>query len=81
MKIEKGYPVYEEGVRENYFCREESGENFVGAVWPGKVHFPDFLNAKARAWFGGKYGRLIEQGIDGFWNDMNEPAIFTRKKI
>lgn len=80
VKIEKGYPVYEEGVRENYFCREENGENFVGAVWPGKVHFPDFLNAKARTWFGGKYRRLIEQGIDGFWNDMNEPAIFYSEK-
>lgn len=80
VKIEKGYPVYEEGVRENYFCKEENGEDFVGAVWPGKVHFPDVLNSRARAWFGGKYRWLIEQGIDGFWNDMNEPAIFYSEK-
>ena len=80
VKIEKGYPVYEEGVRENYFCKEENGEDFVGAVWPGKVHFPDVLNEKARAWFGGKYRWLIAQGIDGFWNDMNEPAIFYSEK-
>ncbi len=80
VKIERGYRVYEEGVREHYFCREENGENFVGAVWPGKVHFPDVLNTKARAWFGGKYRWLIEQGIDGFWNDMNEPAIFYSEK-
>lgn len=80
VKIEQGYSVYEEGVRENYFCKDENGEDFVAAVWPGKVHFPDVLNTKAREWFGGKYQFLIEQGIDGFWNDMNEPAIFYSEK-
>lgn len=80
VKIEEGYPVYEEGVKENYFCKDEDGEDFTGAVWPGKSHFPDVLNSKARAWFGGKYKLLMDQGIDGFWNDMNEPAIFYSEK-
>ncbi|MCI8940462.1 MAG: alpha-glucosidase [Dorea sp.] len=80
VKIEKGYPVYEEGVRNHYFCKDENGEDFVAAVWPGRVHFPDVLNPEARAWFGGKYEILMEQGIDGFWNDMNEPAIFYSEK-
>ncbi|MEO2238234.1 TIM-barrel domain-containing protein [Dorea sp. YH-dor226] len=80
VKIEEGYQVYEEGVQKNYFCKDEDGEDFVAAVWPGKVHFPDVLNAEARAWFGGKYRFLMEQGIDGFWNDMNEPAIFYSEK-
>ena len=34
------------------------------------------LNPEARKWFGSKYRLLTEQGIEGFWNDMNEPAIF-----
>lgn len=76
VKIEKGYDVYEEGVKKNYFCKDEEGKDFVGAVWPGKVHFPDFLNPEARKWFGQKYKILIDKGIEGFWNDMNEPAIF-----
>ncbi|MCI9546645.1 MAG: alpha-glucosidase [Lachnospiraceae bacterium] len=80
VKIEEGYPIYEEGVAGGYFCKDEDGEDFVGAVWPGKVHFPDVLNSKARQWFGGKYRWLMEQGIDGFWNDMNEPAIFYSEK-
>lgn len=42
----------------------------------GDTHFPDFLNKDARKWFGDKYSFLISQGIEGFWNDMNEPAIF-----
>lgn len=76
VKIEEGYSVYEEGVKNNYFCKNAEGGDFVGAVWPGRVHFPDFLQPEARKWFGGKYAALTELGIDGFWNDMNEPAIF-----
>ncbi len=76
VKIEKGYEVYEEGVANHYFCKNEQGEDFVAAVWPGHVHFPDFLNKEARKWFGMKYKVLLDQGIEGFWNDMNEPAIF-----
>ena len=76
VKVEAGYDVYEEGVEKNYFCKREDGSDFVSAVWPGWTHFPDVLNADARAWFGQKYERLISKGIDGFWNDMNEPAMF-----
>ncbi len=80
VKVEEGYSIYEEGIANDYFCKDEKGENFTAAVWPGKVHFPDVLNTKAREWFGGKYHYLMEQGIDGFWNDMNEPAIFYSEK-
>ncbi len=76
VKIESGYDVYEEGVKNSYFCKDENGKPFVAAVWPGKVHFPDFLNSRVREWFGQKYHRLMDMGIEGFWNDMNEPAIF-----
>ena len=76
IKIEEGYDVYEEGLSQDFFVKKENGENLVAAVWPGRVHFPDFLNEDARAWFGNKYKVLLDQGIDGFWNDMNEPAIF-----
>lgn len=76
VKIEKGYEAYEEGIKEGYFAVDKSGKPFVGAVWPGKVHFPDFLNKDARIWFGQKYKYLLDMGIEGFWNDMNEPAIF-----
>ncbi len=76
VKIEEGYPVYEEGVRNGYFCQNEDGTYFVAGVWPGRVHFPDVLNPEARRWFGNWYRVLVEAGIEGFWNDMNEPAIF-----
>ena len=76
VKEEAGYDVYEEGVEKGYFCRRANGSYFEAAVWPGLTHFPDFLNPEAREWFGEKYKCLTDAGIDGFWNDMNEPAIF-----
>jgi alpha-glucosidase len=76
VKIEQGYEVYEEGVKNQYFCLNSQQEPFVAAVWPGKVHFPDFLNPQVRHWFGLKYKKLVDMGIEGFWNDMNEPSIF-----
>lgn len=76
VKVEEGYDVYEEGIEKGYFCKKENGEYFVAGVWPGKVHFPDVLNKEAREWFGNKYQVLLDQGIEGFWNDMNEPSIF-----
>ena len=79
-KAEKGYFVDDEGVEKGYFVKEADGKEFVGVVWPGEVHFPDFLNPDARRWFGEKYKILMDQGIDGFWNDMNEPAIFYSPK-
>ncbi len=76
VKIEEGYPVYEEGIAQGHFCVREDKTPFTAAVWPGYTHFPDVLNPKARAWFGEKYRFLTDMGIEGFWNDMNEPAIF-----
>lgn len=80
VKIEDGYDVYEEGRDNNYFCKDSEGNDFIAAVWPGKVCFPDFLNPQAAEWFGMKYKVLTDMGIDGFWNDMNEPAIFYSEK-
>ncbi|MEI8027221.1 MAG: TIM-barrel domain-containing protein [Pseudomonadota bacterium] len=76
VKIEKGYEVYEQGMEQGLFITDKDGKPFQASVWPGLTHFPDFLNPKARAWWGAKYKMLHDMGIDGFWNDMNEPAIF-----
>lgn len=80
VKVEEGYEVYEEGVEGNYFCKDENGNDFITAVWPGLSVLPDFLNEDARHWFGMKYRYLTDMGIDGFWNDMNEPALFYSEK-
>lgn len=76
VKVEDNYDVYEEGKKNNYFCKDENGEDYVVGVWPGRAVFPDFLNKDAGKWFADKYKMLTDMGIEGFWNDMNEPAIF-----
>lgn len=77
VKLLDGYEVYDEGKSNNYFCKKEDGEtDYVAGVWPGRSCFPDFLRADVRKWFGSKYKNLTDLGIEGFWNDMNEPAMF-----
>lgn len=76
VKEKEGYAVYEEGVSKKYFCTHQDGTPFVGAVWPGRSVFPDFMQPEARQWFGQKYHALMAAGAEGFWNDMNEPALF-----
>lgn len=76
VKVEEGYDFYEEGIEKGYFCTKEDGTVLTAAVWPGRAHFPDFLNPEVREWFGSRYQFLTDQGIEGFWNDMNEPSIF-----
>lgn len=76
IKLDEKEPLYQEGLQRDLFCKKADGSVFVGAVWPGRACFPDFLNTRAREWFGSHYNTLLDEGIDGFWNDMNEPAIF-----
>lgn len=77
VKIRKGYSVYDEGCKKDLFCKKADGKtNYAAGVWPGRSHFADFFKPEAREWFGSKYEVLTDQGIEGFWNDMNEPAMF-----
>jgi alpha-glucosidase len=74
IKIEKGYFAYDEGVENGYFATYPDGSNYTGSVWPGRCHFPDFTLAGVRQWWGNSFVHLTEPGVEGFWNDMNEPA-------
>ena len=76
VKLCPGDPTYDEGVEKGYFVKKADGSTFVGAVWPGKAVFPDFMRDEVRQWFGDKYHSMLEAGVEAFWNDMNEPAIF-----
>lgn len=76
IKVEPGNETYESGVKGGHFCRNKEGGLFKACVWPGMTHFPDFLNPVTRSWFGQQYQFYTDRGIEGFWNDMNEPAIF-----
>jgi alpha-glucosidase len=76
VKVEDGYKVYEEGVAKDYFVKTPEGEIYVNQVWPGDSVYPDFGNQKVRDWWADNQKFLLEHGVRGVWNDMNEPASF-----
>ncbi len=78
IKVEEGYEVYESGLSQDVFVKYIDGQLMEGDVWPGKCHYPDFTSPKARAWWGDYVKKWRAQGVHGFWNDMNEPAIWGK---
>ncbi len=76
IKVDDDYPVYQEGCAHNYFCRRSDDYYMEGPVWPGRCRFPDFTSPAVRKWWGGLFRDLVEAGVAGVWNDMNEPSVF-----
>ncbi|MBR4188042.1 MAG: DUF5110 domain-containing protein [Bacteroidaceae bacterium] len=76
VKVQKGYWVDDELMANGYAVRDEEGNPYVGKVWPGDCHFPDFTRPEVRSWWSTLYPPFMAQGVDGIWNDMNEPAVF-----
>ncbi|HEY4047359.1 MAG TPA: TIM-barrel domain-containing protein [Acidobacteriaceae bacterium] len=72
----QGYAPYDTGKAGDHFVKNPDGSEFVGVVWPGPAVFPDFTRAQTREWWGGLYKQFVRDGVDGFWNDMNEPSVF-----
>lgn len=76
IKIDRKYWVYNEANQKGYFCRRADGTHFKGKVWPGECKFPDFTDPKVRQWWADLYKEMMSDiGIQGVWNDMNEPAV------
>jgi len=71
-------PIFTEGVAKDCFVRDADGNLVAGYVWPDKAVFPDFIDPEVRRWWGSKHGDLIDLGVRGIWNDMNEPALDDR---
>lgn len=78
IKVDENYWVFKEGQENRYFCRRGDDYFMEGFVWPGRCQFPDFTNPTVREWWGSLYKGLVDDGVAGFWNDMNEPAVFGR---
>jgi len=76
IKAEKGFFVYDSGEKINAWVHTRNDSVFLGKVWPGDCVFPDFTQSKVSKWWGGLYENFMAKGVDGVWNDMNEPAVF-----
>jgi len=77
VKADPNYWVYQQGLAGDDFVKKPDGKLYIGKVWPGDCAFPDFTSPKVREWWGTLYKGLIQDGVAGFWNDMNEPALFA----
>ncbi|HWD20970.1 MAG TPA: glycoside hydrolase family 31 protein [Verrucomicrobiae bacterium] len=83
-KQEVGYAPYDSGVAGGYFIKKPDGSLFTGNVWPSQAEknpapsvFPDFSMPAARVWWGGLFKGLVDAGVAGIWNDMDEPSVFV----
>ena len=72
----QGYAPFDSGIAGNNFVHKANGSLYVAPVWPGPSVFPDFTRASTRTWWGSLYKDFMSDGFAGFWNDMNEPAVF-----
>ncbi|MFK8104327.1 MAG: glycoside hydrolase family 31 protein [Saprospiraceae bacterium] len=82
IMVDEEYEVYQSGMQEDVFCKRPDGDLMIASVWPPACVFPDFTKASVRTWWGNLYQKLYqEQDVAGFWNDMNEPAIFQVDKM
>jgi alpha-glucosidase len=77
VKKEPGYFVYDQGTAGDCWVKNSDGNTYYGNVWPGSCAFPDFTMPETRNWWAGLYPDFMANGIDGVWNDMNEPAVFN----
>jgi alpha-D-xyloside xylohydrolase len=72
-----GYKPYEDGIKRNIFLRDVTGSPYIGEVWPGPVHFPDFISQEGQQWWLDQVRAFYaDVKFDGLWVDMNEPSNF-----
>lgn len=81
VKNEPGYSVFDSGEKSKVWVKTRDGADFVGKVWPGDCKFPDYTRPDVRRWWAGLYKDFLATGIDGVWNDMNEPAVFPPNAV
>ena len=63
----------------NVFLRDYRNEReyYTGEVWPGVVHFVDYLHPNATLFWKEQMERLRKSiNFSGIWLDMNEPSNF-----
>ncbi|WP_077623082.1 glycoside hydrolase family 31 protein [Sediminibacillus massiliensis] len=80
VKKDPEYAIYQQGITDDLFCKYLEGNVYFGDVWPGVSAFPDFTDEKVRDWWGQNHKFYTDMGIEGIWNDMNEPAVFNETK-
>ena len=79
VMVDPDYEIYKSGSKKDVWVKTPEGEDFVGFAWPGACTFPDFTSPEVRKWWAGLYEDFMAQGVDGVWNDVNEPAVASKR--
>ena len=74
--VQDSYFVYDQGKARDYFVKNADGTTFEGRVWPGQCNFPDYTRPEVRLWWSQLTAAHMAKGVDGLWNDMNDPSVF-----
>lgn len=80
IKVDTNYSVCQEGLEQDVFVHYKD-RLYKGAVWPGMCYFPDFTKESTQKWWEAQYKTLLALGIEGYWNDMNEPSVFNEPGV
>jgi len=75
VAIDTTYHSYNDGLKKDVFIKYADGSLFNTEIAPVKCFLPDYTNPNTRAWWKEKMKWLPDNGIYGYWNDMNEPAL------
>jgi alpha-glucosidase len=71
------YAPFDSGMKNDVFVKKADGSLYIGPVWPGDSVFPDFTLTRVRDWWGTLYKDFVGMSVTAFWNDMDEPAVFS----
>ncbi len=74
VKAERGYSIFDSGMKADVFCKNPQGQTFIGLVWPGETAFPDFSIEEGRQWWANHVTDFASIGLQGAWLDMNDPS-------
>lgn len=74
IKSEPGYPLFDDGLKQNAYCQNREGFPYIGMVWPGQTVFPDFTQVRVRDWWAGYAKKFLDSDFGACWVDMNDPS-------
>lgn len=75
IKVDTTYFAHNDGLKKDVFIKYADGSLYTAEIAPSLNNFPDFSNPKTRSWWSDNLKFLPDNGIHGYWNDMNEPAV------
>ncbi|MBK6347687.1 MAG: glycoside hydrolase family 31 protein [Bacteroidales bacterium] len=75
IKIDSTYFAHNDGLKKDIFVKYADGSLYTAEIAPSLNNFVDFTNPLGRQWWADNMKFLPDNGIHGYWNDMNEPAV------